>query len=74
MIKGKLWSHVVERLTDLTIEAKDKMIMVKKLDDSVLMKAEVIGVKGIICLENDSDEKSDVVIKKVSSGEWKKLR
>jgi len=64
----------VERLTDLTIEAKDKMIMVKKLDDSVLMKAEVIGVKGIICLENDSDEKSDVVIKKVSSGEWKKLR
>lgn len=64
----------MERLTDLTIEAKDKMIMVKKLDDSVLMKAEVIGVKGIICLENDSDEKSDVVIKKVSSGEWKKLR
>lgn len=65
---------MVENLKDLNFEAKDKMVMVKKLDDSILMKAEVIGVKGIICLENECGEESEIVIKKVDKDEWKKLR
>lgn len=64
----------MERLSDLNVEAKDKIIKVKKLDDAILLKAEVIGVKGIVCLENESMEESDLVIKKVDLNEWKKLR
>lgn len=64
----------MEALRDLNFEARGKMVMVKKLDDSILMKAEVIGVKGIICLENESSEESEIPIKIVDKDEWKKLR
>ncbi|MFA6007432.1 MAG: hypothetical protein WC784_02170 [Candidatus Shapirobacteria bacterium] len=74
MIKAKLWSQVVERLADLNIDAKDKIVRVEDLNDAILFKAEVIGVKGIICLENESTEESDLVIKKIDANEWKKLR
>jgi hypothetical protein len=74
MIKGKLWSKTVERLKDLNIEAKDKIVMVKVLDDSILAKAEVIKVKSIICCEDESSGDSVIPIKKVDKDEWKKLR
>ncbi len=74
MIKGKLWSKTVEGLKDLNFEAKDKVVMVKKLDDSILVKAEVIGVKGIVCLEDECNNESEIVVKKISKDEWKKLR
>ncbi|MFA5025994.1 MAG: hypothetical protein WC503_05805 [Candidatus Shapirobacteria bacterium] len=74
MIKGKIWSKTVECLKDLNFEARDKIIMVKMLDESILTKAEVIGVKGIICLEDESGTESEIVIKKVDKDEWKKLR
>jgi len=38
MIKGKLWTKTVEALKDLNIEAKDKIVLVKKLDESILIK------------------------------------
>lgn len=74
MIKGKLWTQIVEGLKDLKFDARDKVVMVKKLDDSILIKAEVIGVKGIVCLENESKNESDIPIKEVGKDEWKKLR
>lgn len=74
MIKSKIWSQTVENLRDLNIDAKDKVIMVKKLDESILTKAEVIGVKGIVCLENESSGESEIEIKKIDKDEWKKLR
>lgn len=74
MIKGKIWTKTVEVLKDLNIEAKDKIVMVKKLDESILIKAEVIGVKGIICLEGESSGESEISVKKVDKDEWKKLR
>lgn len=75
MIKGKLWREKVEKLADLTYEAKDKLIKVVKLDESILTKAEVIEVKGIICLEiSDLCHESEVPIKKVNKDEWDKLR
>jgi len=74
MIKGKLWTKTVEALKDLNIEAKDKIVLVKKLDESILIKAEVIGVKGIICLEDESSGESEISIKKIDKDEWKKLR
>lgn len=74
MIKKNIWSQIVENLKDLNFEAKDKVVLVKKLDESILMKAEVIGVKEIICLENENESESEIVIKKVGKDEWKKLR
>ena len=74
MIKGKLWTKTVEALKDLNIEAKDKIVLVKKLDESILIKSEVIGVKGIICLEDESSGESEISIKKIDKDEWKKLR
>jgi hypothetical protein len=74
MIKGKLWSPIVDKLSDLNFDAKDKVIKVEKLDEGVLIKAEVIGVKGIICLENESDCDSEIPIKKINKDEWDKLR
>ncbi len=74
MIKGKLWQNKVDKLADLNIEAKDKIIKVSKLDESILIKAEVIEVKGIICLENDDCHESEIPVKKVNKDEWDKLR
>ena len=74
MIKGKLWRSTVEKLSDLNFEAKDKVIKVTKLDEGILTKAEVIEVKGIICLENENNIESEIPIKKVNKDEWKKLR
>ncbi len=74
MIKGKLWGQKVEKLSDLTYEAKDKLIKVVKLDEGILTKAEVIEVKGIICLEIDNCLESEIPIKKVNKDEWDKLR
>lgn len=73
-MKDKIWEKEVERLSDLNITAKGKMILVKKLERGLLAKAEVIGVKGIICLEDESDDESSLLIKKVSRDEWNKLR
>jgi hypothetical protein len=73
-VKGKLWSKTVEALRDLNFEAKDKVVRVKKLDDSILTKAEVIGVLEIICLEDESKGESEIKIRKVGKDEWKKLR
>jgi hypothetical protein len=74
MIKGKLWSTTVGKLKDLNIEARDKVVMVRNLDNSILAKAEVIKVKSIICLEDESNDDSVIPIKKVGEDEWKKLR
>lgn len=73
-VKKAIWSKVVENLRDLNIEANGKTILVECLDDSILTKAEVIGVSGIICLEDDSNDESEISIKKVDKDEWKKLR
>lgn len=73
MIKARLWSKVVESLRDLNIEAKGKIVRVKKVEESILIKAEVIGVKGIVCLENECLKESEVPVKKISKDEWKKL-
>jgi len=73
-VKKAIWSKVVVTLRDLNIEAKDKTILVECLDDSILTKAEVIGVSGIICLEDDSNDESEITIKKVDKDEWEKLR
>lgn len=74
MIKGKLWGQKIEKLSDLTFEAKDKLIKVVKLDEGILTKAEVIEVKGIICLELENCPESEIPIKKVNKDEWDKLR
>jgi hypothetical protein len=74
MIKKDLWSKKVESLKDLNFEARDKTILVENLDESILFKAEVIGVKGIICLNNESSSESEIEIKKIDKDEWKKLR
>jgi hypothetical protein len=74
MLKKNLWTKVVEMLRDLDFEARGKVIMVRRLDNSILIKAEVIGVKEIICLENESDLESEIEVKKIDKDEWKKLR
>ncbi|HBP50864.1 MAG: hypothetical protein US68_C0005G0018 [Candidatus Shapirobacteria bacterium GW2011_GWE1_38_10] len=74
MLKGKLWSQIVENLRDLNFEARDKTVRVKKLNESILTKAEVIEVREIICLEDESNRESGIIIKKVDKDEWKKLR
>lgn len=74
MIKGKLWQRIVEKLSDLNFEAHDKIVRVVRLDEGILTKSEVIGVKGIICLENEFEGESEITIKKVGKDEWDKLR
>jgi len=75
MVKGKVWSKLVNKLGDLSVEARDKVVMVKKLDEGILLKAEVIGVKGILCLESECDvEEAEVPVKVLSQSEWEKLR
>ena len=74
MIKAKLWQKKVDKLADLNFEAKDKIIKVTKLDESILIKAEVVEVKGIICLESDDCHESEIPVKKVNKDEWAKLR
>lgn len=75
MVKGKVWNKLVNRLGDLNVEARDKIVMVKKLDEGILLKAEVVGVKGILCLESECNiEEAEVPVKILSETEWEKLR
>jgi hypothetical protein len=73
-VKSSFWEKTVGNIKDLNIEAKDKVILVEKLDDSILIKAEVIGVKGIVCLEDESCGDGEIEVKKVDKDEWKKIR
>lgn len=72
-MKGKLWKKIVEKLSDINFEARDKVIRVKSLNDGILIKAEVVGVKGIVCLEKNISEEGEIPVKVVSESEWKKL-
>ncbi len=73
MVKGKIWKKIVEKLSDINFEARDKVIRVKSLNDGILIKAEVVGVKGIVCLEKNISEEGEIPVKVVSESEWKKL-
>ncbi len=66
-------AKLVLALRDLNFESKDQLIKTWTLDEVLLIKAEVIKVKGIICVENVSGRDGDVQIKQVSEVEWKKL-
>ncbi len=72
-MKGKIWKKIVEKLSDINFEARDKVIRVKSLNDGILIKAEVVGVKGIVCLEKNISEEGEIPVKVVSESEWKKL-
>jgi len=72
-VKGKIWKKIVEKLSDINFEARDKVIRVKSLNDGILIKAEVVGVKGIVCLEKNISEEGEIPVKVVSESEWKKL-
>lgn len=73
MKKLKFWPVTVKNARDLNFEARDKWIKVVGLDDVIMTKAEVIGVAGIYCLEDERSEEREMTVKKVSPTEWKKL-
>ena len=64
---------LVLALRDLNFESKGQFIKTWTLDEVLLTKAEVIKVKGIICVEDMSGRDGDVQVRQVSETEWKKL-
>lgn len=64
----------VVALRELNMDSKGGIIKTWTLDEVLLTKAEVIGVKKIVCVEDLSGREGEMEVKKVSESEWKKLR
>jgi len=79
LIEGKAWGRsnfvLVNDLKQLNSEFKGKIIFTSNLDKSFLLKAEVVGVVGVITnLEKSSDEiESQLPILSIKEDDWKNL-
>lgn len=67
-------TKLVVALRELNVDSRGEVIKTWTLDEVLLTKAEVIGVKGIICVEDLSGRDGEVKVEKISESEWKKLR
>ena len=73
---GRVWGKngikVVEKVVDLSITDGGKIMAVSELNPTLLAKAEVIGITGVIVI-NDDKIKSRLPILKVSDEEYKNI-
>lgn len=83
LVEGKAWGHlgneVVGKLNDLNYTMKDKVMLVEKIDRTMLMKAEVMGVVGMVIKKQTNDfdfDRMDTMfpILEVGPKEWTQLK
>jgi hypothetical protein len=81
--EGKSWGvngiGYASEITDLSAEDGGKIVLTEKLDRAWLMKAEVIGVMGVVIIDIGGEGKDDKIdfklpILAVEEKEWKELR
>lgn len=76
---GKLWCEgkieSVDKLGDLNYQMKDRIIKCSNLSSTLLLKAEVLGVGGIIlvCQEEIEDWQTKLPIVKMEEDDWDRL-
>lgn len=82
LVEGRMWAHegikMVERMGELSFSDCNKIILLKKLTPAMLLKAEVVGVNGIVILDEGEDEKNvrinfKLPILAVGADDWKTL-
>ncbi len=82
VVEGRVWGSnglkFAEHLTDLSIKDKGRIILVDELTPSILIKAEVVGVVGVVVIDSGVDESdniiSDLPILKVDGDKFFRLR
>ncbi len=75
---GKVWSNgtipLVEKISDLNHQMKGQIVALRNFSSVMLMKAEVIGIGGILVIgEEVSDLKSEIPTMVIEEEEWDKL-
>lgn len=80
VVEGKSWGEAcideVDKISDLNSRYKDMVIMVKKINQALVLKAEVVGVAAIITQTKKDDVNNldtDIPIMSVDAKEWKDL-
>lgn len=80
--EGKAWGIMglgyIGKMTDLSFKEADKIVLTEGLHQSWLVKAEVVGVKGVVVIEDKEKEnekiESKLPILAVEKNEWWELR
>ncbi len=81
--EGRVWAtkgiSYVHDIVSLSSVYKDQILMTEDLDQIWLMKAEVIGAKGVIVIDKQEAEESDRINSKlpilaIESDEWQELK
>lgn len=79
LIEGKVWGEcdfeIVRGINDLSSRRKGEVVLVEGVDELVGLKAEVVGVRGLVILENETTEQTgdNLPILTVAEEVWKDL-
>ena len=81
--EGRAWGNkgldYVGDISQLSSQYSDKIIMTEVLDQTWLVKAEVVGVKGVIVIDSHDESESDRINSKLpilalENNEWQELK
>ena len=79
--RGKVWGDIsqvaVEKIADLNSGLAGKIVLVSGISAALLVKAEVVGVVGIVTREEESeniDQKIEMVVWSCAEKDWKDLK
>lgn len=74
IIEGKAWGEgdlvPIDTDVDLSYKHNKNILLVRKLDQTIILKSEVVGAVGLITADNDYDSECDLPILKISSMDW----
>ena len=61
---------MIERLNDITTDLAGRIIMMPKVEETMLMKAEVVGVAGVLTRESVEEWETNLPILKLGPKDW----
>jgi len=81
--EGKAWGTAgigyVGEIADLSAKDMGKIVLTEKFNQAWLTKAEVVGVKGVVMIDNQEEEKDDknnfkLPVIALEKGEWEEVK
>ena len=83
VVEGKAWATAgvgySTDINDLSVKDADKILLTNKLDKNWMVKAEVVGIKGVVIVAGDDGEKDDRIdfrlpVLALEEKEWRELK
>lgn len=81
--EGRVWGtegvEYVSEIADLSAKDRGKIILTEKFNQAWLIKAEVVGVSGVVIIDNNEEKKDDRINLKLpiialEKSEWEELK